>query len=158
MMAGAAIALGAPARLRRAGRRWRPRAALAAAMKNRPLFARAAFALAGLEAAWKSEKSFRAEVVAATATAAGLLWLRPGLLWSAAVVIAVALVFTLELLNTALEALADHLHPDFAPAIRVAKDTASAAVFVAIAAAALVVGLMVAATVPAAFAAALPAA
>ncbi|MFO1183677.1 MAG: diacylglycerol kinase [Bauldia sp.] len=128
---------------RAARRRWRPRAALAAAMKNRPLFARATFAWAGLQAAWRAERSFRAEVTAALATAALLAWLQPGLLWCAAVAVAVVLVFTLELVNTALEALADHLHPDFAIAIRVAKDTASAAVMVAIAGAAVVLGLAV---------------
>ena len=52
-----------------------------------------------------------------------------------------ALVLGLELVNTALEHLADHLHPETHAEIRIAKDCAAAAVLVASAAAA-VVGLL----------------
>ena len=39
-------------------------------------------------------------------------------------------VLTAELLNTAIEHLADHLHPEVHPKIRVVKDCAAAAVLV----------------------------
>ncbi len=55
--------------------------------------------------------------------------------------LAAAAVLALELVNTALEHLADHLHPDDHPAIRMAKDCAAGAVLIA-AAAAVVIGLL----------------
>jgi diacylglycerol kinase (ATP) len=44
----------------------------------------------------------------------------------------VMLVLAVELINTALEKLCDHLAPEHSPAIKVVKDLGSAAVFVAI--------------------------
>jgi len=44
----------------------------------------------------------------------------------------VMLVLTVELINTALEKLCDHLAPEHSPNIKVVKDLGSAAVFVAI--------------------------
>lgn len=67
--------------------------------------------------------------------------MRPGLLWTAVVVLAVALVLAFELANSALEYLIDHLHPQIAPEIKRAKDVAAAAVLVA-SIAALLVGVL----------------
>ena len=64
--------------------------------------------------------------------AVALVALRPGPLWWAAVMLASAGVLAAELLNTAIEALADHLSPDFHPQIRIVKDCAAAAVCVAV--------------------------
>ena len=52
-------------------------------------------------------------------------------LWWALVVLASAGVLAAELFNTAVEHLADHLHPEVHPSIRVVKDCAAAAVLVA---------------------------
>ena len=60
-----------------------------------------------------------------------LLVLRPGALWWAAVMLASAGVLAAELFNTALEALADHLHPEQHPRIRIVKDCAAAGVLIA---------------------------
>lgn len=60
-----------------------------------------------------------------------LLVLRPGALWWAAVMLASAGVLAAELFNTALEALADHLHPEQHPRIRTVKDCAAAGVLIA---------------------------
>jgi undecaprenol kinase len=49
-------------------------------------------------------------------------------IWWALVVLASAGVLAAELLNTAIEHLADHLHPELHPKIRVVKDCAAAAV------------------------------
>lgn len=57
--------------------------------------------------------------------------LRPGPLWWAAVMLASAGVLAAELFNTALEALADHLHPEQHPQIRIVKDCAAAGVLIA---------------------------
>jgi undecaprenol kinase len=56
--------------------------------------------------------------------------------------LSISLVLALELINSALEALIDHLHPDVAPAIKIAKDAAAGAVLLASIAAALVGVLM----------------
>jgi diacylglycerol kinase (ATP) len=56
--------------------------------------------------------------------------LRPAPLWWAIVALTVALVLAAELINTAIECLADHLHPDEHPRIKVVKDCAAAAVLV----------------------------
>lgn len=57
-----------------------------------------------------------------------LLLLRPAPLWWALVGIMVMLVLAAELINTALEHLADHLHPEQHPQIKLVKDCAAAAV------------------------------
>jgi diacylglycerol kinase len=56
--------------------------------------------------------------------------LRPGLLWGGLVALSIALVLSLELANTAIEYLIDHLHPDIAPEIKLAKDVIAGAVLV----------------------------
>lgn len=100
-------------------------------MKNRPFLRRLGFALAGIRSAWRTEHSFKFHVVAAVAVFLALLWLRPAPIWWAAVLLAVAAVLATELLNTALEFLVDHLHPDQHPTIKVVKDCAAGAVLVA---------------------------
>ena len=113
-------------------------------MKNRTFWHRLGFAVAGIVAVWQRERSFRTQAAAAVAALVVTLYLRPGLLWVAAVVLSVALVLALELLNSALEAMIDHLHPDIAPAIKIAKDAAAGAVLLASFGAAVVGALMLA--------------
>jgi undecaprenol kinase len=111
-------------------------------MKNGRFWHRLGFALAGIVAVWQRERSFRTQIAAAVSAVAVTVLLRPGLLWAAAVVLSIALVLVLELLNSALEAMIDHLHPDIAPAIKIAKDAAAGAVLVASSSAAVVGALM----------------
>ena len=59
----------------------------------------------------------------------------PPPLWWAIAALTIAFVLAAELFNTAVEGLADHLHPDQHPAIKAVKDCAAAAVLVASAAA-----------------------
>lgn len=59
-------------------------------------------------------------------------WLRPEPVWWGLVLLASSGVLTAELLNTAVEHLADHLHPEMHPSIRTVKDCAAAAVLVAV--------------------------
>jgi len=99
-------------------------------MKNQPLSQRLGFAWSGLTETFRSESSFKVHVAAAIAALLTLLWLRPAPLWWAVVALTVALVLGAELVNTAIEALADHLHPDQHPRIRVVKDCAAAAVLI----------------------------
>ena len=80
-------------------------------MKNQPFLRRLGFAVNGLAAAL-GEASFKTQLFAAVAVLAALLWLRPAPLWWALVALAVALVLAAELANTAVERLADRLHPE----------------------------------------------
>jgi diacylglycerol kinase len=99
-------------------------------MKGKGLSTRMRFALSGLTHAAIGEASFRFQLIAALAVLVALLVLRPPLLWAALLVICVGLVLAAELINTALEATLDGLHPQQAEFVRVAKDCAAAAVLV----------------------------
>jgi diacylglycerol kinase (ATP) len=100
-------------------------------MKNQPFLSRLGFALGGIGSTLRSERSFRIHALAVVAVAAVLIWLQPEPFWWAAVALACAMVLAAELVNTAIEHLADHLHPEVHPGIRRVKDCAAAAVLVA---------------------------
>ena len=106
--------------------------------KNQPFNRRFRFALAGLATAWRSEQNFRLQAVVFAGVVVALAVLKVEPLWWALVLLTSGMVFTAELFNTALEHLADHLHPDTHPRIRIVKDCAAAAVLVTAAAAAAV--------------------
>ena len=94
-------------------------------LKNQPFTARLGHALRG-------ERSIRVQVVAAALVLLALVVLRPAWGWWALCALATAGVIAAELLNTAIEELADHLHPELHPRIRRVKDCAAAAVLVAV--------------------------
>ena len=100
--------------------------------KNQSFGRRLRFALGGLAHALRAEHSLRFQAVAFAVALLALIILRPAPLWWALVLLASAAVIAAELLNTALEHLADHLHPDVHPRIRIVKDCAAAAVLVAV--------------------------
>ena len=99
-------------------------------MKNRPFLERLRFALAGIAYALRAESSFRTHAIAAAGAFSALIWLRPAPVWWALVALTTVAVLGAELFNTALEQLADRLHPDQHPQIRMAKDCGAAAVLV----------------------------
>jgi diacylglycerol kinase (ATP) len=99
-------------------------------MKNQPFARRLAFAIAGLRTAWRTESSFKVHVVAAALVTAALFWWRPSPLWWAAIALVIGVVVAAELFNTALEHLADHLHPEQHPRIKTVKDCAAGAVLI----------------------------
>lgn len=96
--------------------------------KNRSFAARLHSSLAGLAAAIASERSVRTQLGIAAAVTVALVLLRPEPVWWALVGMAIFAVLSAELLNTALEHLADHLHPSEHAQIRIVKDCAAAAV------------------------------
>ena len=100
--------------------------------KNQSFAARLRFALHGLGHALRSEQSVRLQAVAFAAVLIALLVLRPHPVWWALALLASALVIAAELMNTALEELADHLHPEAHARIRLVKDCAAGAVLVAV--------------------------
>lgn len=111
-------------------------------MKNRRFAERLGFAVAGIRLVFARESSFRSQCALALAAILVTLGLGPGPLWAALVALSIALVLSLELANSALEYLLDHLHPDLAREIGAAKDAAAGAVLLASLAAATVGGLM----------------
>jgi diacylglycerol kinase (ATP) len=100
--------------------------------KNQSFIARFRFACGGLAAALRSEMSMRVHVTALALLFAVLVVFRPEPLWWALAFLASAAVISTELINTAIEHLADHLHPEIHPSIRIVKDCAAAAVLVAV--------------------------
>lgn len=98
--------------------------------KNQSFLYRLRFALTGLAVAWRSERSLRFQLTAGAAMMGLLLVLRVEPMWWALIVLASGCVIAAELFNTAVEHLADHLHPDTHPRIAVVKDCAAAAVLV----------------------------
>ena len=101
------------------------------AHKNRSLLQRLGFALAGLGHALRTEGSLRTQLVLLLIVIGVLGYLRPPPVWWALVSVCSAGVVAAELFNTAVEHLADHLHPDQHPQIRIVKDCAAAAVLCA---------------------------
>jgi undecaprenol kinase len=99
-------------------------------MKNQSFAARARFALAGLAHAVRAERSLRTQLFAFAFALAALAWWRPAPVWWALVLLVSSAVLAAELVNTAIERLADQLHPQQHPQIRAAKDCAAAAVLV----------------------------
>jgi len=115
--------------------------------KNQSFRIRLGFALSGIRSALHSEHSLRIHFGLAALVAISLLVLRPAAAWWALAGLATSAVIGAELFNTALERLADHLHPDVHAEIRFVKDCAAGAVLVVAAgalcvAAAFVVGTL----------------
>jgi undecaprenol kinase len=105
------------------------------AWKNHSFPKRLRYALDGISHALRSEHSLQFQAGALVAVIVGLGVLRPRPVWWALALLTSALVIAAELLNTALEELADHLSPEEHPRIRLVKDCAAGAVLVAVLAA-----------------------
>jgi diacylglycerol kinase (ATP) len=109
-------------------------------VKGRPFHERVGFAAAGWRAAWRREASFRTQAMLAIAVLAALLVLRPAPIWWAVMALLTSLTLAFELLNGALEAVIDLLHPGLHDEIKAAKDMAAGAVLL-LSVAALICGL-----------------
>ena len=96
-------------------------------MKGQSFYRRLAFAINGLYLAYLREPSFRYHVFACIGVIALLAITHPQPIWWAMGALAVGLVMATELFNTAIETLADHLHPELHPEIGAVKDIAAAA-------------------------------
>ena len=92
-------------------------------MKGQSFYRRLAFAINGLYLAFLREPSLRYHVFACI----GVIT-HPQPIWWAMGALAVGLVMATELFNTAIETLADRLHPELHPEIGAVKDIAAAAV------------------------------
>jgi undecaprenol kinase len=100
--------------------------------KNRSFPARLKCALQGLARGLHAEASLRLQALCAAAAVLALVLLRAPAVWWALVLLASAAVLAAELFNTAIEHLADELHPRDSPGIRNVKDIAAAGVLLAV--------------------------
>ena len=93
----------------------------------RHLFAASGYSAAGLRRLW-AETAFRHELLVLPITAA-LFWAVTAPLWAYGVFLLLWLVMiAVEALNTAIEAIVDHVSPEWSVAARDAKDLGSLAV------------------------------
>lgn len=97
-------------------------------MKNQGFRIRLGFALSGIAAAWRREHSLRWHSAATGLVCVLLVLLRPAAYWWAIMALTITGVLAAELFNTAIEQLADHLHPQQHPQIKFVKDCAAGAV------------------------------
>ena len=89
---------------------------------------------------WREEASFRFQILVAAGVIIALVVLRPPLIWTALLILVASMVLCAELLNSALERLADVFDSTSNPEIKAAKDMAAGAVLI-VALAAVVLGL-----------------
>jgi len=97
---------------------------------KRNFVSRILYGCKGIQYAWQTEKSFRNHVFGLVAMVATLSIIQPKLLWWGLALMASLTAISFEMLNSALESLADHLHPDYHPKIGKVKDLACGAVIV----------------------------
>jgi diacylglycerol kinase (ATP) len=94
----------------------------------------------GLAHATRSEAALQEELAALAVALPVGLFAAPSVAWYVAMIGALLLVITVELLNTGIEKLADHVSPGWNREIGIVKDIGSAAVFFALLLAILVWG------------------
>jgi diacylglycerol kinase (ATP) len=90
------------------------------------------YSLAGLRAAFRSEAAFRQELALGGLMLLSLPWLAPGRVQALLMAGSVVAVWVVELLNSAIEAVADAHTLEHDPVIGRAKDIGSAAVFLSL--------------------------
>ncbi len=90
------------------------------------------YSMEGLKAAWINEAAFREEVLLCIVLIPLAVWLGDSGIERALLISCLLLVLITELLNSAIEALADRITQERHPLIKRAKDIGSAAVFIAI--------------------------
>lgn len=86
------------------------------------------YSLLGVRAAWREEAAFRQELLIGAVMLASLPWVAPSLLFGVLMAASVLLVWCIEMINSAIEALADSISVEVQPALGRAKDMGSAAV------------------------------
>lgn len=96
------------------------------------LAAATAYSLQGLAAAWRQEASFRFEVILGLLLVPVAGWLAPSLLHALVLIGAIVFVWMVELVNSAIETLADAISIERHPLIGRAKDIGSAAVLLSL--------------------------
>lgn len=88
--------------------------------------------LSGFRFALRNEESFRQETILFVICLLIGFFVAPSVGWYVTMIGSVIVILMTELLNTAIERLADHVTPDYHPQIGAIKDAGSAAVFCAL--------------------------
>lgn len=96
----------------------------------------------GFKTVWSEEHNFRIEVAAAFLVIVAAIYLQFSVLEMALSIIAVILVLTAEIVNTAIEDICDKISPEFDPIIGKIKDAMAAFVTVTVFGAA-ILGLLI---------------
>jgi diacylglycerol kinase (ATP) len=99
-------------------------------MKGQSFYKRLGFAINGIRLAFFRERIFCYHVVSCAGVLLALLLTRPAVIWWAIGALTIGLVVTAELINTAMETLAAHVHPEHHNEIKAVKDIAAAAVLI----------------------------
>jgi diacylglycerol kinase (ATP) len=97
-------------------------------VKNRGFRYRLGYALAGITISWRTERTFRTLSLGMAFILAVLVATRPAPIWWAVLLLTAGSVVALELINTAVEKLIDHVHPDQHEIVGIVKDTLAGAV------------------------------
>ncbi|MGE5649617.1 diacylglycerol kinase [Noviherbaspirillum sp. UKPF54] len=101
------------------------------------------YSIQGFKAAWRNEHAFRQELMLAVPAAIAALLLPVSALEKVALLAVLTLVLIVELINSAIEAVVDRISFERHPLSKNAKDFGSAAVFLALALAAMTWGVIV---------------
>jgi diacylglycerol kinase len=109
---------------------------------RQPLLRSFRYALGGISYCISTQRNFRIHLVVGLVVVAGGLWLGLSPAEWAVLVLTMSVVFAAEMVNTALEALADALYPAHHPLIGASKDALAGAVLVT-AIGAVVIGVLV---------------
>ncbi|MEK7627000.1 MAG: diacylglycerol kinase family protein [Patescibacteria group bacterium] len=99
------------------------------------------FALNGLAYVWKSEQSFRFQVLIAIVIILGGFFFKLSLIEFSLLTLLIIFVLAAEILNTVMEKLLDIVHPNWSPAVKIVKDI-SAAIVLVFSFGALIVGIL----------------
>ena len=110
-------------------------------MKNQPFLNKLQNACAGIRWAWIAERNFRTHIVLGGLTLMLFSWLQPTAFWWALIILCITLILAAELINSAIEALIDHLHPELHVTVGQVKDMLAGMVLVLSVGAAVVAGL-----------------
>lgn len=87
------------------------------------------YSLSGLRYAFKDEIAFRQELLVFGILTVIVFFLPVSSLYKIFLILCNAAVFIVELINSAIESLVDHISPEYSEAARKAKDLGSSAVF-----------------------------
>ena len=90
------------------------------------------YALSGLAAMWKNERSFRIEIFIIVPLFIAIWFLPATTLEQILLSATLLFILAMECVNSAIEACIDLLSPAFHPLAKIAKDCGSAAVFISI--------------------------
>ncbi len=99
-------------------------------MKNQSITQKVKNAITGIAITYKTESNFRLHCFSAIVVIIVLIIFQPQWIWWALIIICIGLVIAAELINTALENLIDHLHPEIHPQIGKVKDIMAGMVLV----------------------------